>query len=202
MGKVTGKTIFSIAILSAFSAGPILGQACATKPVETASGPALGCAAPGAACSPAENGGGAGKCVPRSVKTGPNASRCVCAAQGVRNSADPEIDIRSLIFQLATAKRGDVFNFSFTAADLTQQQTNVFSPNLFDANPKLLSMDLRVEVIALGKRERGDHWGDHWKDFMDEREDNDRRTDTSSPSLTRAQSNYQSPATAYSIRSM
>ena len=131
---------------------PTQAQVCATKSVDTASGPALACASTGAACD-----GGAGKCVRQSVKTGPNASLCHCAHQGGSTTADPVVDVRNLVMALSSAKRGDTFSFSFGPGDLEEQQVLLFAPNLFDASPKIVSAQMTVEVIGRGKRPR-EHW--------------------------------------------
>jgi hypothetical protein len=188
MRKLRTSLIFLPFFLAVSNCRPVQAQACATAPVQTASGPALACASSGAACSPAINGGGAGKCTPSSVKMGSSALKCVCAAKGKGTKADPPAAIKELLAGLSSAKRGDVFTFQFDREDLTEQQNYIFFPNLFDARPRMLSTKMVVEVIGRGKHGKDD---DDWKDFGQSWIDLDRQdhghgrpADTSSPSLT------------------
>jgi hypothetical protein len=158
MRKLLITTIVSIVFLQALIARPLLAQACAisTKLTPTAGlGEVFLCASSGAACSPA-NGGGPGKCLNGLTRDTATNSVCGCFSQGKSTTADPETDIKALVAELSTAKRGDVFNFAFTAADLSQQHTFLFLPNLFDANPTVLSTQMTVTVDAIDREREED----------------------------------------------
>jgi hypothetical protein len=104
------------------------------------------------------NGGGAGKCQAGATLDIPKNTLCRCFPQGKSTTADPAVDIRALVAQLSKAKPGEAFSFEFTADDLSQQQTFLFLPNLFDANPRVLStrMSVTVKTIDRVKKEEGE----------------------------------------------
>ena len=182
------NSVVFLLFLAAFTCRSAHAQACATSPVQTASGPALACASSGAVCSPAINGGGFGKCTPSSVKMGSAALKCVCARTGKGTKADPPAAIKEILAGLSTAKRGDIFTFEFDREDLTEQQNYIFFPNLFDATPRMVSTKMVVEVIGRGKHGKDDDdrkdWGSGWFDFERQDHRHGRPPDTSSPSLT------------------
>jgi hypothetical protein len=147
MSKYMAGAVLLAAFVELLDARPLLAQACLTTPVPTASGPALACASPGAACN-----GGAGKCISQSVKTGPNSSLCRCAEQGKFSTAAAAVNVQELVGALSTANRGDVFTFQFGPNDLREQQNLLFVPNLFDVEPDVLSIGMNIEVIGFGKK--------------------------------------------------
>jgi hypothetical protein len=77
---------------------------------------------------------------------------CRCAKKGKFSSAAATVDARELLAALSTAKRGDVFSLEFGPDDLRDQQTVLFVPNLFNVQPKVLSVSMTIEVIGRGKR--------------------------------------------------
>jgi hypothetical protein len=66
------------------------------------------------------------------------------------------VDIKALVAELSSAKRGDMFDFAFAATDLSQQHTFLFLPNLFDANPAVLSTQMTVTVDAVDREAEKD----------------------------------------------
>jgi hypothetical protein len=157
MSKLLTAMIVSLVFLQAYEARLLSAQACAisTKPENRYGYKGIfGCASPGAACSPAVNGGGPGKCQTGAVLDSATNSLCGCFPQGKSTTADPTVDIQALVTRLSRAKPGDVFNFEFTADDLSQQQTFLFLPNLFDANPRVLSTRLTVTVKSIDQGKR------------------------------------------------
>jgi hypothetical protein len=136
----------------------LLAQACVISTTLTPTagqGRVFLCASPGAACSPA-NGGGAGRCLNGLTRNPATNSVCGCFSQGKSTTADPEVDIKALVAKFSSATRGDIFDFAFTAADLSQQHTFLFLPNLFDANPAVLSTQLTVTVDAIDREAEKD----------------------------------------------
>src|ERR1700722_13929810 len=161
MSKLLTTIIVSLVFLQAYDARLLSAQACAisTTPHDrNGYRNVFGCANLGAECSPAVNGGGPGRCMNGLTRDIPTNSLCACFPQGKSTTADPTVDIEALVTQLSKAKLGEVFNFEFTADDLSQQQTFLFLPNLFNANPRVLSTRLTVTVKSIdqGKRVKGE----------------------------------------------
>jgi hypothetical protein len=158
MRKLMITITVSMVFLPTLISRPLLAQACVISTTLTPTagqGRVFLCASPGAACSPA-NGGGAGKCLNGLTRNPTTNSVCGCFSQGKSTTADPEVDIKALVAKFSSAKRGDMFNFAFTATDLSQQHTFLFLPNLFDANPAVLSTQMTVTVDAIDREAEKD----------------------------------------------
>jgi hypothetical protein len=116
---------------------------CARAGVDTPSQTALACSAPGAACN-----GGAGRCVNKSVKTGPAANKCKCARKGKGSVAVARVAVDPFLVFLNSAPRGESITLEFTREQLLEERTFLFHPELFDATPLMHELALTMEVIG------------------------------------------------------